>query len=203
MREVWVMRSGLRVQTSNPSFWHPRVPLSREGLHVVREVARKLLAGIGFSHVGYSPYEAAPETAQIISRAVGTLSIEEDDGLAPTFPGIWDFIGFYHPTLKSAKTAADYFEADMGLIALEGKRMFQKIHEIAESLHYDEERAILVSHSPLIEAAAAYGTQTWPPVHELEPGEILVFPFDGKRLHEIRHILLPETATTISGPTAR
>ena len=86
------------------------------------------------------------------------------------------------------------------LLRQEGQRVWGCVYDASRALG-EGERALLVSHSPLIECAAAYGAEhflhqgrglsDWPPVFKVEKGDILTFQFYRGTLAKILHLPCP------------
>lgn len=77
-------------------------------------------------------------------------------------------------------TLTDMFirESLAPLMIAEGEKTFRFIRQIALSVKAYGQKALLVSHWPLIECALAFATNDWPPKISLRQGEILAFQFN-------------------------
>lgn len=192
--QVYLMRHGAQQVLNDGTIWEPTAKLTAEGWLALLRVRDRHLQGLAFSLYGHSPLIRARETAELMAP-VDTQTIGFGD-LGPSSEKAWDaFKGAFAPDVKSA------FELQPDLLITEGQRVWGRVWAVADGLAHGE-RALLVSHSPLIECAAAFGEYInfagatrnledyWPPKYQLTKGEILVFNFSGGELLKIEHLTL-------------
>ena len=191
MKEIYLMRHGAQSVVDKDSAWDPEAPLTPEGTLVIKRVTAAHLRRM-FQVYGSSPLRRAMETLNVVAAAqqiphlAQRATFREMAALGPDIAE-WD----QAVAIRAPKNVQEVHEYHPGLFRSEGAKIFGAMKKIATQLT-DDEAALFVSHQPLVEAAAAFATQTYPPVYELKKGEILVFTFEGGVLAKIEHLPLPE-----------
>lgn len=191
-RQIYLMRHGAQETLNDGTVWEPAAKLTTEGELALQRVRYRHLQGLVFALCGHSPLVRARETAWIMAPA-DTRIIEFPD-LGPSSEKAWSaFRGANEPDVKSA------FELQPDLLIAEGQRVWGRVWTAAHGLAPGG-RALLVSHQPLVECAAAFGEyitaevahceRYWPPKYQLAKGEILVFAFEDDALEKIEHLAL-------------
>lgn len=179
MKEVWVWRHGEQ-EKNHPTVWKRNAFLGDEGRRVIQAVARLHLAGVEFAFYGASPFPRALQTIAMALPSGKELRMIEE--LATVSEEAWEQAFRDHPGYARLQYELEAMYAEQPyLMTAEGERTFQAIYKVAKEQLRDDERALLVSHYPLIECALGFATHTWPPrIKPLGRGEILIFFFDAE-----------------------
>ncbi len=199
------MRHGVQAAHDPKSLpWDPDAPLSPEGREGL-EIGNLVLARSGylyfaefpemvrFAFLASSPLRRSVETMEIVTRpAKLAVKPETWPDLGPTIEA-WDHVFKVYPQhdLKVTSTVLAMYQAEPGLMVVEGTKVWGAVRD-ASLLIREGESALLVSHQPLIEMAAAVAMDEWPPIYSLEKGEMLMFTFVGGELKDIAHLAWPE-----------
>lgn len=166
---VFVMRPGTPVLSgnyNNENVWATEAPLTEISR---RHLRNHQLRGFPFRNVAASHFTRAIETARIVAS-------RREVFVAPWLgPCEWlqdweAFRGINSSNLMLAYELAPLF------LKQAGWKLWMAILEVARMSLWTP--ALLVSHSPVIECAAAAAEDVWPPRFELSPGDALLFYID-------------------------
>lgn len=168
----------------NGTFWEDDAELTEEGIkngqHTL-SLLKEMVDG-GLIKLALHPYKSS-----CLVRAIETINIlsegkyadaEYVERLGPIGEELWEFLFKNFPEAAESETAAMFQNQAAVLLYIEGKNLFDCIRESISEIESGES-VILVSHSPLIEAAMAIASGKWqPPEQPISKGDIVIFNFD-------------------------
>lgn len=197
-KDVIVMGCGSGIpKRDDETVWQADARLSSEGRETISWVGKHFLNRVSFRLCGFSPLRRAKESAEIISdgKTVDFIPLKE---LSPMSEIAWKHLFSKEKKLRYAAVPAllKNWTAKILLIT-EGERVFGCIQNVA-TLIKTGEKALLVSHQPLIVCAYLNAKNLWDAklnpeeLPEVRPGEMIVFSFNkDNALHHCRHIEIP------------
>jgi len=187
--EVWMWRHGDNEGGEDGTYWGPKSVLSQEGRKVIQRVIEANLAKVKFKILGCSGLVRAKQTIQMYANG---KPVEVLKGLGPASPAAWDLLDKRDPKLASSGIIELYQNlAGAVILTAEAEQLLNTIKDIAAKLDYGE-KALLVSHEPLINAALNMAKKDWSSKISLQKGEIIIFRFDRDlNFVEYEHIPLP------------
>lgn len=197
-KDVLVMCCGSGTPNiDDETVWQAGAPPSPQDRERIKWVGNFFLSRVSFRLCGFSPLRRAKESAEIISdgKTVDFIPLKE---IGPVSERSWRYLFVKKRNLKYADVPTLLKnEVAKILLITEGEKIYNCIKEVA-TLIKTGEKALLVSHQPLIACAYLsaknlWDTKSYPKeLPKVRPGEMIVFSFNkDDTLHHCRHIEIP------------